>query len=82
MAIKRTVTCDITGREMNDQELNKATVIGIQYKDVGMVPGYGSNPSCEAIREMLNYEFHICAEHAPRFMEEFKKIIKRMKKEA
>lgn len=79
MAIKSVVTCDLTGRELEVSDINEATVVVVQFKKIGTVPGYGKDPDVRCITEVDNYEFHVCSEKAPAFMEELKKLMNRMK---
>lgn len=79
MAIISKITCDISGKELSAEEAQKATVVVVQFKKTGKVPGYNGQPEITCIKEMENYEFHISAEKAPMFMEHLKRLFERLK---
>jgi len=78
--IKTKVTCDITGKELVGQDMVGMTVVSIQFKHVDQrditdqVTGKTSKQ--DFVKQMDNYQFHICHEHAGEFMEMVKKHFK------
>ncbi len=79
MAIKSLVTCDVTGKELGSNDMQKATVCVVQFRKVGKVPGFNGKPDIECLKEIENYEFHVCHERAAEFMEELKKVFEKLK---
>ena len=73
MAIKQTVTCDLTDKELCYNEQALMSMITVVYKDVQKLKDK------DIIAGQETYQVHICKEKAPIFMEELKKLLEKLK---
>ena len=78
MAIKSTVTCDVSGKEIPMEEFHKVTTCNVIFKRQGKIKGYHGE-DIEAIVGTENYEFHISADKALKFMAGLQKLMNELK---
>jgi len=78
--IKQIITCDITGNELSNKDLERMTIVSVVYREVGTVKPFNPRDKpIEAIKDIQKYEFHICAKKAPLFMKKLQTILKELK---
>jgi hypothetical protein len=81
MALKQSIECDITGCEMDQDELNRMTVVNIHYKHMGKVQDPRSGEDIECVTALENYQLHICSEKAAEFMQGIKELLIKLRGE-
>ena len=79
MAIKQTITCDLTDKELDKLGQERITIINVVYKKVEELTHPTKGNTYKAITGLEQYELHICADKAPEFMEELKSILLKLK---
>lgn len=80
MAIKSTVVCDLTGKDIPAAEFHKVTTCNVVFKRLGRIKGvHGEDIDC--ITDVENYEFHISAEKSMKFMAGLQKLMNTLKEE-
>lgn len=78
MAIKSTLTCDLTGKEIPASEFHKVTTCNVVFKRLGKIKGFHGE-DIEAITDTENYEFHISSEKSMKFMAGLQKLMNELK---
>lgn len=73
------ISCDLTGKELRDRDLEHMTVCSVIYKKVEEMEHKGAK--YKVIKDVEPYEFHISADKSSQFMEKLKKVFEELKEE-
>lgn len=79
--IKTNIICDLTNKEIPQEEVNQTTICAISYPVLGTVKSFNGSEDILCIKNIERYEFHISAEKSKQFMIGIQRLMKELKEE-